>query len=72
MSVELPPIAGSAGNAPARRRAVRSALLASEIARRRAIREVRRAKLQAPAGSAEWRAWEQLLANLQGFDPWRN
>lgn len=72
MSVEFPPLEGGAGGAPARRRRVRSALLASEIARRRAIREVRLAKLQALSGSAESKAWAQLLANLQGFDPWRS
>jgi hypothetical protein len=26
---------------------------------------------QAPAGTQEWRAWMQLLNNLQAADPWR-
>lgn len=72
MNVELPPLEGGAGGAPARRRRVRCAVLASEIARRRAIREVALAKRQVSAGSAEWNAWAQLLANLQGFDPWQS
>ena len=70
MKVTLPPLDGAAGGAPARRRAVRSALLASEVARHRAIRAVRLASRQAPAGSPEHQAWVQLLRNLQGASPW--
>jgi hypothetical protein len=69
--VELPPLEGAGAAAPARRRAVRAALLASEVARHKAIRTVREASRQAPAGSPEWRAWVQLLTNLQAADPWR-
>lgn len=71
MSVQLPPLEGSSAAAPARRRAVRAALLASEVARLKAIRVVRTASRQAPAGSPEWRAWVQLLQNLQAASPWR-
>jgi hypothetical protein len=71
MSVQLPPLEGAGPAAPARRKAVRAALLASEVARARAIRVVRLASRQAPAGSQEWRAWVQLLQNLQAADPWR-
>ena len=71
MSVQLPPLEGAGPAAPARRKAVRAALLASEQARHRAIRTVRLASRQAPAGSQEWRAWVQLLQNLQAADPWR-
>lgn len=71
MRIELPPLEGAGPSAPARRKAVRSALLASEQARHRAIRVVRQASRQAPAGSQEWRAWVQLLQNLQAADPWR-
>lgn len=70
MRVELPPLEGAGSAAPARRKAVRAALLASEVARARAIRVVRLASRQAPAGSPEWRAWVQLLQNLQAADPW--
>lgn len=71
MSVQLPPLEGAGPAAPARRKAVRAALLASELARARAIRVVRQASRQAPACSQEWRAWVQLLQNLQAADPWR-
>lgn len=71
MSEKFPPLEGAGPAAPARRRAVREALLASEVARARAIRVVRLASWQAPAGSPEWRAWVQLLKNLRTADPWR-
>jgi hypothetical protein len=71
MSVELPPLEGAGPAAPARRKAVRAALLASEVARARAIRVVRLASRQAPAGSPEWQAWVRLLQNLQAAYPWR-
>ncbi len=71
MRVELPPLDGAEPAAPARRKAVRAALLASEVARHRAIRTLRQASRQAPAGSPERRCWMQLLANLQAADPWR-
>ena len=71
MRVELPPLEGAGPAAPARRKAVRAALLAFEVSRHKAIRTVRLASRQAPAGSPEWRAWVQLLHNLQTADPWR-
>jgi hypothetical protein len=71
MSVQLPPLEGAGPGAVGRRKAVRDALLASELARTRAIRVVRLAMRQAPAGTQEWRAWMQLLNNLQAADPWR-
>jgi hypothetical protein len=71
MRVQLPPLEGAGSAAPGRRRAVRDAVLASEVARHRAIRAARLAMRQAPPGSQEWRAWAQLFHNLQTADPWR-
>jgi hypothetical protein len=70
MMVDLPPLEGAGPSAVARRKAVRSALLASEAARHRAIRVVSQAKRGAPAGGPEYRAWSALLERLMAASPW--
>lgn len=71
MSAQLPPIESASPSAPGRRKRVRSALIAFEVARARAIRDVQLAARQAPAGTQEWKVWVKLLQNLRTADPWR-
>lgn len=67
----LPRLPKGAGPAPARRKAVRDAVLAAEFYRMRALRVIRHALRQAPAGSPEAAAWSALLERMRRDTPWQ-